>query len=202
MKLYFSPTSPFVRKCLVVAHEVGLYGQIEKAVTLTHPVDRNPVLVADNPLGKIPALRTDAGRVLFDSRVICEYLNDLAKGSIFPAESDARWIALVDQALADGMADAALLARYEATARPKEFQWQPWAQGQIQKITSGLTQFDRAASGLEGRVDIGTIGLACALSYLDLRFPDLDWHDAHPALDRWYVEFSKRPSMRETALKE
>lgn len=201
MKLYVSSASPYVRKCLVLAHELGLYDQIEQVTIITHPIDRNPVLVADNPLGKIPALFTDTGDAVFDSRVICEYLNDLAKGSMFPDESSARWVALVDQALADGMLDAALLARYEASVRPKEFQWQPWADGQMQKITSGLARFDGLASELAGRIDIGTIALACALSYLDLRFQGLNWREAHPALGAWYADFSKRPSMQETVLR-
>ena len=119
MKLYFSPFSPYVRKCLVTAHELGLDQRIELLPCAAHPVQRDAKLVADNPLGKIPTFFSDDGLVLFDSRVICEYLNDLGQGSIFPPAGRARWEALTLHSLADGMLDAALLIRYELTARPQ-----------------------------------------------------------------------------------
>lgn len=201
MKIYFSPTSPFVRKCLVVAHEVGLADQMEMLPSAAHPVNRDPAVVADNPLGQVPALFTDEGQVLYDSRVICEYLNDRAQASIFPAESADKWVALVDQSLADGILDAALLARYEQVARPAQFQWAPWEQGQMDKVDSALRHFNDKAAGLEGRVDIGTISLGCALGYLDLRFADLGWRGRCPALARWFEAYSKRPAMLATVLK-
>src|ERR1700727_389130 len=103
MKLYYSATSPFVRKCLVSAHELGLRGRIELLPAAPHPVNRDRALVACNPLGKVPTLVTEDGAVLYDSRVICEYLNALGDGHLIPKQPAARWAALVDQALADGL---------------------------------------------------------------------------------------------------
>jgi hypothetical protein len=103
MKLFFSPTSPYVRKCLVVAHELGLAGRIEFVASNAHPVTRDQTIIAKNPLGKVPTLIADDGLVLYDSRVICEYLNDLAGGKVFPASGKARWEALTLQSLADGI---------------------------------------------------------------------------------------------------
>ena len=119
MKLYFSPTSPYVRKCLVSAHELGLVDRIQLLAANAHPVQRDATLIASNPLGKVPTLLTDDGTPLYDSRVICEYLDHLAGGSLFPRTGDARWAALTLQSLADGMLDAALLARYEQAVRPE-----------------------------------------------------------------------------------
>ncbi|MFM2121390.1 MAG: hypothetical protein RL722_2858, partial [Pseudomonadota bacterium] len=119
MKLYFSPTSPYVRKCLVVARELGVDGQIQLIGSNAHPVKRDQSIVAANPLGKVPVLVTDEGRALYDSRVICEYLDArYGAGRILPASGEARWNVLTLQALADGMLDAALLVRYEQIARP------------------------------------------------------------------------------------
>src|SRR5690606_38776840 len=113
MKIYFSPASPFVRKCMAVAHETGLVDRIEKLPSAANPVNRDRTVIASNPLGQVPTLITDDGQALYDSRVICEYLDDLGGGKLFPATGKARWQALADQALADGILGAALLARYE-----------------------------------------------------------------------------------------
>ena len=112
MKLFYSSTSPFVRKVLVVAYELGLADRIERLACAAHPVNRDRTIIAHNPLGQVPTLVLEDGRMLADSRVICEYLNDLAGGTIFPSGSQ-RWEALVAQTLADGLLDAALLGRYE-----------------------------------------------------------------------------------------
>jgi len=114
MKLFYSQTSPFVRKCLVTAHELGLAPRLELKPAAAHPVNRDRSVVERNPLGKIPTLVTDAGAVFFDSRVICEYLNGLGDGHLLPTVGEARFAILTDQALADGLMDAAVLARYES----------------------------------------------------------------------------------------
>src|SRR5690606_8322753 len=119
MKIYFSPASPFVRKCLVVAAEVGLADRIEKLPSNAHPVNRDSTIAATNPLGQVPTFFTGEGQAIHDSRVICEYLNNLAGADLFPADAKKRWQALTEQSLADGILDAALLARYEATVRPE-----------------------------------------------------------------------------------
>ncbi len=200
MKLYYSPTSPFVRKVLVVAHELGLADKIERLPSAAHPVNRDQTIIAHNPLGQVPTLLLDDGSMLADSRVICEYLNDLAGGQIFPSGAQ-RWKALVEQTVGDGLLDAALLGRYERAVRPPEKLWQEWLDGQIGKIHSALAVIDKDAPGLGDRVDIGTISYGCALGYLDLRFEDLGWRDRYPAAKEWYARFDERPSMRETRLK-
>jgi len=198
MKLFSSPTSPFVRKVWVTAHELGLSDRITALPSAAHPVNRDSTVVTHNPLGKVPTLLLDDGTMLADSRVICEYLNDLADADLFPRERQARWRALVDQALGDGLLDAALLARYERTARPAELAWQGWVDSQTDKIASTLATIEARAKVFDGRVDIGTITLGCALGYLDLRFAELDWRQGHPATAAWLATFEARPSMQAT----
>src|SRR5260221_10537422 len=114
MKLFFSPASPFVRKVLVVAIELGMEGRIERLPSAVHPVNRDQAVVAKNPLGQVPTLLLDDGTPLHDSRVICEYLDAQAGGArLFPAPGAARWQALTEQSVADGLLDAAILSRYE-----------------------------------------------------------------------------------------
>lgn len=199
MKLYFSPTSPYVRKVMITAHEVGLADRIEMLGSAAHPINRDRTIIAQNPLGQVPTLIADDGTVIADSRVICAYLNDLAKGSVFPADGKARLQAEIDQALGDGILGAALILRYEVAVRPEALRWPEWISGQWDKIHTTLAHFEAHAP--EGRADIGAITLASALSYLDLRFPEYDWRKTHPKLAAWYATFEKRPSMVATALK-
>ncbi|HEY9460046.1 MAG TPA: glutathione S-transferase [Paralcaligenes sp.] len=201
MKIYFSPASPYVRKCMVVAHELGLEAQIEKLPSAANPVNRDASIVATNPLGKVPTFFTDDGQVLYDSRVVCEYLNELGKGNLFPKEGHLKWQILTEQSLADGILDAALLVRYENAARPQEFRWSAWTEGQMDKIKSAIAQFEKTINGRGNVVDISRISLACALGYLDFRFADYDWRAEHRALSAWYAEFSKRASVSCTAPK-
>jgi glutathione S-transferase len=198
MKIYYSSTSPFVRKCLVSAHELGLRERLELVPAAAHPVNRDPAVVAVNPLGKIPALITDDGTVLFDSRVICEYLNMLGGGHLIPSSGPARWRVLTDQTLADGILDAAVLTRYETAARPESLRWDAWIRGQLEKVTCGLAQLERRAGELAGRIDVGTIAIGCALGYLDFRYASMSWRDQHPAMAAWYAELAQRESMATT----
>lgn len=198
MKLHFSPQSPFTRKVMIVAHEVNCVGQIETVVSAAHPVQRNPELVAHNPLGQIPALELGDGRVLCDSRVICEFLDSSFGGAIYPASGPERWQALTNQSLGDGMLAGALLARYETAARPAELQWPDWRDSQLDKSSTCLAAIERDAVALRGRVDIGTITIACALGYLDLRFPDFGWRRNFPGIASWAEEFGQRPSLAVT----
>jgi len=196
LKLYYSSTSPYVRKVMAVAHELGLADRIETLPASAHPIDRDENIARANPLAKVPAAVTDDGLALYDSRVICEYLDAHADGRVFPREGAARWQALTRQALGDGMLDAALLARYEVTARPADKQWPQWVASQLVKVRAGVDAIEREAAGFAGRAaDIGTITLACALAYADLRFPELAWRDAHPRAAAWYDEFSQHPAM-------
>ncbi|HEY8241904.1 MAG TPA: glutathione S-transferase [Casimicrobiaceae bacterium] len=195
MKLYYSPPSPFVRKVRVVAHELGLTDRIELVTANAHPVNRDRALVAVNPLGKVPTLVTDAGAILFDSRVVCEYLNELADGEIIPSDREARWNALVEQSMGDGIMDAAVLTRYETFARPEPLRWADWIAGQLDKVACGLADLEGRASAFGERVDVGTIACACALGYLDLRFATLEWRDRHPNAAAWFAWFGGRESM-------
>ncbi len=195
MQLFYSATSPFVRKCLVSARELGLWERLELLPAAANPVTRDRSVVAKNPLGKIPTLITDDGAVLFDSRVICEYLNGLGDGHLLPAAASARFTVLADQALADGLMDAAVLARYESALRPEPLRWQDWMKGQMEKVSSALADFERRAAVWAHRVDLGTIALGCALGYLDFRYPELAWRSEHPATARWYTQFAVRESM-------
>jgi glutathione S-transferase len=151
-----------------------------------------------NPVGKIPALIGDDGATFYDSPVICEYLDARAGGNrIFPAVGTARWTALRRQAIADGIMDAAVLTRYEEAIRPKELRWQEWVDGQLLKIRTALDALERES--LEGVFDIGTISIACALGYLDLRFASEDWRNGRPRLAAWAAAIAKRPSLAATA---
>ena len=206
MKLYFSPFSPYVRKCLVVGHELGLDARITLLPSAAHPIQRDQTIIANNPLGKVPTLLTDDGQALYDSRVICEYLDDLVGGSLFPKTGAARWQALKLHALADGMLDAALLARYEDVARPEAIRWKEWRAGQLDKIETSLAYLERDLAGdlkggakaLSERADIGTLTIGCALWYLDVRFTELQWRDHYPKVAQWYAAFGQRPSMQMT----
>ena len=195
MKLYFSATSPYVRKCLVVAHELGVAERITLLPSNAHPVQRDATLVVQNPLGKVPTLVSDDGQVLYDSRVICEYLDTHFGGQLFPRDGAARWQALTLQSLADGMLDAALLARYEEAARPEALRWAEWSAGQLDKLHTSLASLEAAPTQLADRVDIGTLALGCALGYIDLRFDRLGWRGRYPQVATWAAGFMLRPSM-------
>jgi glutathione S-transferase len=200
MKLLYSPASPYARKVLVLAHEVGLIDRIAVTTAGASPTGPAPEVAAHNPLGKIPALVLEDGTALYDSRVICEYLDGLSAGPRLFPEGAARWDALIRQALADGLLDAALLTRYERVLRPEERRWDAWESGQTGKIRSALDRFETLVAGGPA-LDIGTVAMACALGYLDLRFPDLAWREGRPALAAWFADFARRPSMEATVPK-
>lgn len=196
MQVFYSPFSPFVRKVLVCAAELGI--EVERLPSAAHPVTRDQTVVAANPLGRVPTFFADDGEVLYDSRVICEYLDATSPTPrLFPVDRAARWRSLREQALADGLLEAALLMRYEQVVRPEELRYQPWFDGQHEKIVSSLAQLEAWAPGFAERVDIGTISIACALAYLDVRFPDEAWRK-NQALAAWHARFSERASMLAT----
>jgi glutathione S-transferase len=189
MKLLYSPASPYARKVLVLAHETGLIDRIAVTVAGASPTGPSPEVAAHNPLGKIPALVLEDGTALYDSRVICEYLDGLSAGPRLFPEGAARWDALVRQALADGLLDAALLTRYERVLRPEAQRWASWEAGQVGKIRAALDRFEALVADMP------------ALGYLDLRFPDLAWREGRPATAAWYAVFEGRPSMVATVPK-
>jgi glutathione S-transferase len=200
MKLRFAAASPFVRKVMVVALETGLSERIERVSTSVSPVKPNEDVARENPLVKVPSLTTDDGTVLYDSPVICEYLDTLHDGpKLFPAEGAPRWTALRQQALADGLLEAAILMRYE-NLRPEEKRWQDWIESQMRRVRGALAalEIETAAGSLAVPLTIGQVTIGCALGYLDFRFAGEQWRLRHRLLAAWFEEFGKRKSMQLT----
>jgi glutathione S-transferase len=184
---------------MVCAHLTSQADQIEWLPSAAHPIRRDDRIAVHNPLAKVPTLILDDGQSLYDSRVICEYLASLAGDTqLFPADAARRWQALTQQALGDGLLDAALLARYERTARPDERQWTDWYDAQLVKVEAGLAAIEAQASALSLNPTIGEITLGCALGYLDFRFPELDWPARYPEAARWHGVFRTLPAMQST----
>jgi glutathione S-transferase len=199
MRLYYSPGSPYARKVRVLALETGLDKKIEAINVAVSPVAANADVDKHNPIGKIPALSVK-GMDLFDSPLICEYLDHQHRGrKILPRKGRSRWVALRLQAMGDGLLDAALLARYENFLRPEERRWPDWSKGQMKKIDGVLDQLEAEVKTLKGKPTLGTITVGCALGYLDFRFGNHDWRAKRPKLGKWYATFAKLPSMKATA---
>jgi glutathione S-transferase len=198
MRLWFNPLSPFARKVRIVARETGLDGRIEEVSIMVSPVKPHPELARENPLVKIPALTTPQDGTLYDSGVICEYLDSLQGGKLFPQAGPERWRELRLQALGDGILEAAVLMRYENAVRPQALQWSDWVAGQFGKVRGGLDALERECSGWGERFGIGEITAACVCGYLDFRFPDEQWRAARPALEKWYARISQRSSVKAT----
>ncbi len=198
MQLLMAPASPFVRKVRVTLRETKLLDQVDEVNVNTTPIASDPVVVAANPTGKIPALIRDDGPAIYDSRVITRYLDARAKTNLYPANS--LWEVLTLEATADAIMDAAVLLIYEVRFRLPEMQSPDWMGGQWAKITRGLDALeDRWLSHLAGPLHIGQIGTGCALGYLDFRHDSYDWRADRPGLSMWYVNFAQRQSMRDTA---
>ena len=200
MKLRFSPLSPYVRKVSVTLIETGLEDRVENI--LTNVWDPETDIADNNPLGKVPALILDDGQVLYDSHVICEYLDSLHDGDkLFPQPGPARWQALRLHALGDGITDAGILTLLEGR-RPEEFKYEKWIQRQTAAMLRGMDALENDLENLDAGFDIGQICVACSLGWLDFRFPDLGWRADHPGLADWLEGASERPSMMQTVPKE
>ncbi len=194
MQLLTGPTSPYCRKVDVLLRECGLRDHVEDVPGSGTPIEPNPATITSNPIGKIPALIRDDGPTLYDSRVICRYIDSIADSDFYP--ENRLWEVLTLEATAEGMTDAALLMAYEWRIRPEELRYQPWVDGQWSKIARSLDAVEaRWMSHLEGRIDIGHIGVACALGYLDFRHDERGWRTGRPLLAAWYERFAERPSM-------
>jgi glutathione S-transferase len=198
VKLCFSPTSPYVRK----VHACAITREIDKLIALV-PMNANaspPELLAVNPLSKVPALVTDDGMALFDSPVICEYLDSIGEAlPMFPAKGALRWRALKFQAMGDGILDASVPRRGEMM--------KPQDEGRAAWIARQKAAVDRTLDVLEADpphrlVDIGSITIACALGYLDFRFAAQPWRDGHPKLAAWYAAFAQNPGIADTVPKD
>ena len=199
MKLHWSPRSPFVRKVMVAAHELGLVDRLHCVRSVAAMTTPNPDIMVDNPLSKIPALVLEDGRVLVDSGVIVEYLDSLAgRGQLVPPAGPARWAVLSRYALAGGLLDLLILWRNERE-KPQERQTPELLAAYHVKAVATLDRFEREAPGLDGEpFGLGHITLACALSYTDFRFPELGWREGRPALADWHSAAAARPSMAAT----
>lgn len=186
MILRSAVASPYSRKVKIAAYHLGLADKIE--TRLLNSTDPNDPIKEQNPLGKIPALVLDNGHTIYDSRVIVEYLDTLAGGGkIIPKETEARFEALTTAALADGILDAAILIVYEGRYRPDQTPYAPWLdfqRGKIERALAALVAEPPAVSP----VTVGTIGVACALGYLDFR-KQVDWRAKYPALIGWLEAF-------------
>ena len=194
MRLFHSPTSPFVRKVMVTLHETGQAGDVTLVPAMGTPVDAGSMPLAQNPLGKIPALERDDGPALYDSRVICRFLDDRAAANLYPAQR--LWDVLTLEATADGIMDAAVLMVYESRVRPEENRFAPWVDGQWTKIDRALDALDqRWLSHLQGPLDMGQIAVGVALGYLDFRHGNRDWRSGRPGLAAWEAVFAARASM-------
>lgn len=193
-----SDASPFGRKVKIAAKLLGLYNRITVEPSVTN--DPADTLRQQNPLGKIPVLILDDGRKIYDSRVICEYLDANADGrSLHPASSTARWEALTLQALADGIVDASILQVYEYRMRPEEKRHPDWVAYQADKVKRALDHLAENVPDLAGGIHIGHVALACALGYLDLRFEGT-WRAEYPMLEDWLNGFREKvPAFDATA---
>lgn len=198
MILRSSPASPFGRKVKITAALLGLDKSIRSVDADTMSAEDS--IRRENPLGKIPTLILDDGTTLYDSRVIVEYLDHLAGGSrLIPADAGLRFRALTLQALADGLAEAALLQVYEGRWRAADRHEERWVSHQAGKVSRALLALEAAPPS--GPVDIGQIALACALGYLDLRFAGT-WRAEHPNLVAWLDGFAAAvPAFGATAFK-
>ena len=196
MKLLMAGPSPFVRKVLVLLHETGQSDDVETVTVTAAPGGTDATLKAANPVGKIPALVRDEGPTLYDSKVICRYLDDRAQAGLYPEKG---WDTLVLEATADAMMEAAVLMVYEKRFRPEAIWSADWIEAQWGKVEGALDALNaRWMSHLAGPMDMGHIGVGCGLGYLDFRHGDRDWRKGRDALAKWYEGFAARPSMVET----
>jgi glutathione S-transferase len=194
MQLLISPASPFVRKARVLIREAGLMDTVEEVIVTTTPMNSAPEVVAANPMGKIPALIRADGPGIYDSRVITRFLDDLAGANLYP--ESRIWEILTLEATADAIMDATVSMAYEMRLRPQEQQSPDWIEAQWSKAERGIAAVNsRWMSHMSGPLNIGQIGVACALSYIDLRHDARGWRNGNEALANWHAEFSTRPSM-------
>ena len=202
MKLFFAGASPFARKVLASAFELGLADKLTIIPATVSPLEKDKTIAPHNPAAKIPTLVTEAGEAIYDSRVICEYLDGLAGGGKLFPQGDGRWKALVLQSLCDEALDACLLVRYENVLRPENLRWTEWTDGQMHKVRQTLDVLEKDwVHYLSSHMNIGVIAAVCLPGYLDFRFAHEDWRASRPQLAAWFEGISKRPSLAQTAPK-
>lgn len=195
MKLHYAGASPFARKVMVVLHETGQLADVEIIDAALSPLAPPEDYRAKNPLSKLPALERPDGPSLYDSRVICAYLDDRGNSGLYQ-KGEAHWDTLVLEATADGIMDAGILMVYEARFRPEDKQWSDWVDAQWSKASGAIKALnDRWMDHLAGPLDMGQIAVGCALGYMDLRHADRNWRDGNDALAAWFAGFDSRDSM-------
>lgn len=202
MELIWAGASPYARKVMLVAEELGMAGTIKTTDGSGTPVAPNATTTSYNPLGKLPCLIPAGSPAIYDSRVICQYLIAQVEGQKMLSEGASRWETLTLESLADGICDAAILIRYETVLRPEATRWSEWLDGQWGKIDRALDAAEnRWTAHLAGPFDLGHAALGCALGYLDFRYGDRDWRNGRPNLTAWNEKFTSRASAIATAPK-
>jgi len=198
MQLHHSPTSPFVRKVVVTALLTKTFDDIQMVPAALTPLTPSADVQRVNPLGKIPTLVLDDGTTLFDSPVICEYLDTLGKGArLVPPAGPERWEVLRLNALADGLLEAAFAWRLEIM-RPEDRQYEPWIAVQKIRVDNSLKALDAEAEKSLRTLSLGSVAAGCALGWFDLRLPKFDWRSGHARLASWYQAFSAEWFMQQT----
>lgn len=198
MKLLYQTHSPYARKALVFAHEAGIAGDLEVIHQETSPTVRNERVFAENPLGKVPVLLRPGASAIFDSDVICAYLDTLHGGrKLIPEGGAERWQALRVQAVAQGLCEAGNLVRWETVRRPEHLRYALLRDGHVGKLTTSFDWLERHLD-VASAVHIGHIAVATALSWLEFRA--LPGFRTQPRLVEWFDRFAQRPSMRATPL--
>src|SRR5262250_1754002 len=194
MKLAYSPASPYVRKVTACAIARGINDKVERWKVGT----TDPALLEFNPLSKVPTLILDDGTRLYDSPVICEYLDSIGSApKLFPAAGPARWKALTQEALADGILDATQPRRRELTL-PQDEGCKDYIALQQGKVARAVVEFEKQAPSLGNLDTIGEITIGCALGYLDFRYANEPWRPNHPQLETWYAKVMKLPPLAQT----
>lgn len=192
MRLFHAAASPFVRKVLIVLHETGQLSDVELVTVVTNPLEPAQGLKPANPMSKIPAMERPDGATLYDSRVICEFLNQRADAVLYARG----WESKILEATGDGISDAGVLMSYEKRLRPEGKVWDDWVRAQLDKVLDACSALEaRWMSHLHGPLDIGQISIGCALDYIDFRHPDADWRKGNDNLTDWFANFLQRDSM-------
>ena len=199
MKLLYQTHSPYARKALVFAHEVGLANDLEVIHQETSPTLRNDLVFAENPLGKVPVLLRADRPPIFDSDVICAYLDTLHPGPrLIPEAGEARWHALRCQSVAQGMCEAGIQVRWETVRRPEHLRYAPLRDGYVEKLEASYDWLERELDG-DTHIHVGHVAVATALGWLEFRgLPD--FRRGRPRLAAWFDRFAERDSMQATPL--
>jgi glutathione S-transferase len=200
MKLFYAPQSPFAPEVRAAAIELGLEERLQLEYAEVVPGRPNAEYArSGNPLRRIPALVTDSGETIFDSTVICEYLDaSVGSGILIPRDARYRWRVLTNHALAQGMCESVILIRYETWLRPEAARWSAWVDDHWDKINSGLDWFEHNQSELNEPINLAHLALGCLLGYVDFRWPHHGWRERFANVRTWFAQLQQRPSFART----